>query len=123
MDPTPTADVSTPATPLRRRLGAVLWYRWIRARYESVYAYSVASGRDRSQLRRQLTGERSRSLPVKTAMDIEKETGGAVPVESWGEDSDLPVADSLDDVDAEFLATVDAEPDDAAPAPDADGAA
>lgn len=106
-----TQDVAADAdAPKRRRLGAVLWYRWIRERYESIYAYSIASGRDRSVLRRQLTGERSRELPVSTAMEIERETGGAVPVDAWGKDSELPIATSLDDVDAEFLAAADAEP-------------
>lgn len=106
MDSTPTADAASPATTPRRRLGAVLWYRWIRERYESVYAYSVASGRDRSQLRRQLTGERSAELPVPTALEIQTETNGAVPVESWGVDSDLPVVATLDDLDPAPVAEV-----------------
>lgn len=106
---TPTTDAA-PAAPRRRRLGAVLWYRWIRERYGSIYAYSEASGRDRSVLRRQLTGERSGSLPVATALEIQKETSGAVPVDSWGVDSDLPVVDSVDDLDAELAALAEATP-------------
>jgi len=105
MENTPEAAPSAKV----RRLGAVLWFRWIRERYDSVYAYATARGLDRSVLRRQLTGERSYSLPVATALEIQAETNGAVPAESWGKDSDRPVVASLDDLEAEIAATTPAE--------------